>query len=77
MGKKVAYNVILNLLIIFSVIVGVKAYQLGNYFVPILCVASFSLSLFYKLKLMKDVRKEMKEKAEANLKNKNNPSKKK
>lgn len=77
MGKKVAYNVILNLLIIFSVIAGVKAYQLGNYFVPILCVASFGLSLFFKLKLMKDVRKEMKEKAAANLKNKSNPSKKK
>lgn len=75
MGKKVAFNVILNLLIIFSVIVGVKAYQLGNYFVPILCAASFSLSLFYKLKLMRDVRREMKEKAEENSRNKNNTSK--
>ncbi|ADY53466.1 hypothetical protein Pedsa_2927 [Pseudopedobacter saltans DSM 12145] len=77
MGKKVAFNVILNLLIIFSVIVGVKAYQLGNYFVPILCAASFSMCLYYKLKLMKDVRKEMKEKADSNLKNKNNTSQKK
>ncbi|MFD1629134.1 DUF6358 family protein [Pseudopedobacter beijingensis] len=70
MGKKIAFNVILNLLIILSVIIGTMAYQKGNYFVPILCAASFSLSLYYKLRLMKEVRKEMKEKAEAQAKNK-------
>lgn len=70
MIKKVVFNVILNLLIICSLIVAVIAFRAGNYFVPILCVAAFGLSLFYKFKLMKQVREEMKAKAEENIKKK-------
>ena len=75
MIKKVAFNVILNLLIICSLVVAIMAFKAGNYFIPILCIAAFGLSLFYKLKLMKQVREEMKVKAEENIKRK--PHKKK
>ncbi len=41
---------------------------MDNYFIPILCAASFGLSLHYKLKHIKVVRAEMQLKAEKNIK---------
>jgi len=61
MGKKIIFNVILNLLIICSVVIAFYAYDKGNYFVPILCAASFGLSLYYKVRLMREVRRDMRE----------------
>lgn len=61
MGKKIVFNVILNLLILCSVFIAIYAYKKGNYFVPILCAASFALSVYYKVRLFKEVRKDMKE----------------
>ncbi|WP_304065380.1 DUF6358 family protein [Pedobacter glucosidilyticus] len=71
MFKKVLFNVILNLIIICSAIGAVMAFKAGNYFLPLLLIAAFGLSLYYKIKLMKQVREEMKLKAEEKLKNKN------
>lgn len=44
--------------------IGVFGYQKGNYFIPILCAAAFGLSLFYKIRYIKQVREEMRLKAE-------------
>lgn len=69
MGKHIIFSVILNLLIIGSVVVGYYGYQAGNfYFIPLLCTASFGLSVFYKIKHTKMVREEIKQKAEAKAK---------
>jgi len=68
MGKKIIFNVILNLLILCSVVIAFYAYDKGNYFVPILCAASFGLSLYYKIRLMKEVRREMRDAREKQTK---------
>lgn len=70
MLKQVIFNTILNILIIASVLIGIFGYQKGNYFIPILCAAAFGLTLFYKIKYIKQVREEMRLKAETPLKHK-------
>ncbi|MDA9554715.1 DUF6358 family protein [Pelobium sp.] len=75
MGKHIIFSVVLNVLIISSALVGIYAYKLDNYFVPLLCVASFSLSLYYKFKHIKTVREEMKIRAEENIKKKSKKNK--
>ena len=70
MLKQVIFNTILNILIIASVLIGYFGFQKGNYFIPILCVAAFGLTLFYKIRYIKQVREEMRLKAEKNFKQK-------
>jgi hypothetical protein len=70
MGKHIIFSVVLNVLIISSVVVGIYGFKMDNYFIPILCAASFGLSVNYKLKHIKTVRTEMQLKAEENLKQK-------
>mgnify|MGYP003576528363 CR=1 FL=1 len=76
MVKKVIFNVLLNVLLIACVVLGSMGYKAGNYFVPILCAAAFGLTLFYKIKLSKQVREEMKAKAQQNVSRKAEKSKK-
>lgn len=68
MYKKVIFNVLLNLIIISSVMIGASFYKAGNNLVPIVCAAAFGLTIFYKIKLSKQVRQEMKLKAEQKIK---------
>jgi hypothetical protein len=68
MVKHIIFSVLLNVLIIASLIVGIYGFKMDNYFIPILCAASFGLSLHYKLKHIKIVRAEMQLKAEKNIK---------
>ena len=70
MGKHIAFSVILNILIFASVMIGYYFFKLGNYLVPIVCLASFGLSVYYKLKHIKIVRVEMQQKAETQVKTK-------
>jgi uncharacterized membrane protein len=70
MVKQVIFNTILNILIIASVLIGIFGYQKGNYFIPILCTAAFGLTLFYKVRYIKQVREEMRLKAVSSLKQK-------
>ncbi len=67
MGKKILFNVLLNVLLIACVIVGGDAYRKGNYFLPLVCAAAFCLTIFYKIKLSKQIRNEMKARAEENI----------
>lgn len=67
MGKHIIFSVILNILIIATVVVGYYGFKAGNLFIPILCAAAFGLSVFYKLKHIKVVREEMKQKANATV----------
>lgn len=71
MGKHIAFSVILNILIFASLMVGYYFFKLDNYLIPIVCVAAFGLSVFYKLKHIKIVRTEMQQKAEELVKQKN------
>lgn len=75
MLKKIIFNVLLNIVIITCVIVGSMFYKAGNYFMPIVCAAAFCLTVYYKIKLSKQVREEMKLKAEQNIKNKSEKKK--
>jgi hypothetical protein len=59
MIKQIIFNTILNILIIASVIIGIYGFQNRNYFILILCVASFGLTLFYKIRYIKQVQEEM------------------
>ena len=70
MVKQVIFNTILNILIISSLLIGIYGYQNGNYFILILCAAAFGLTLFYKIKYIKQVREEMRLKANTPLKQK-------
>ena len=70
MGKHIAFSVILNVLIFASVMIGYYFFKLDNYLIPIVCLASFGLSVFYKLKHIKIVRTEMQQKAEKLVKQK-------
>ena len=70
MVKQVIFNTILNILIIASVLIGIYGYQNGNYFILILCAAAFGLTMFYKIKYIKQVREEMRLKANMPLKQK-------
>lgn len=70
MVKQVIFNTILNILIIASLLIGIYGYQNGNYFILILCAAAFGLTLFYKIKYIKQVREEMRLKANTPLKQK-------
>jgi hypothetical protein len=70
MVKQIIYNTILNIFLVASVMIGIFAYQKGNYFVPILCASAFGLTLFYKIRYMKQVRQEMRLKAEESVKRK-------
>ena len=70
MVKQVIFNTILNILIIASLLIGIYGYQNGNYFILILCTAAFGLTLFYKIKYIKQVRDEMRLKANTPLKQK-------
>lgn len=72
MVKHIIFSVVLNVLIIASLIIGIYGFKIDNYFIPIVCAASFGLSLHYKLKHVKVVRIEMQLKAEKNLKLKSN-----
>lgn len=71
MGKHIAFSIILNILIFASVMIGYYFFKLDNYLVPIVCLGSFSLSVYYKLKHLKIVRVEMQQKAEQIVKSKN------
>jgi hypothetical protein len=62
MAKKIIFNVLLNLIIIFSVLFSAYFFKKGNYLMPIVGIAAFGLTIFYKLKLMKQVRAEMQSK---------------
>ncbi|TAE35287.1 MAG: hypothetical protein EAY66_09330 [Sphingobacteriales bacterium] len=53
----------LNLIIIISVVVGVYFFKRANYLIPIVCLAAFGLTVFYKLKLIKQIKKDMEAKA--------------
>ncbi len=56
-------------MIIASVAIGYYGYKAGNYyFIPLVCAAAFGLSVYYKIKHIKFVREEMRQKAEDNLK---------
>lgn len=70
MLKQVIFNTILNILIIASVLIGIYGYQNGNYFILILCAAAFGLTMFYKIKYIKQVREEIRLKANTPLKQK-------
>ena len=70
MVKQVIFNTILNILIIASLLIGIYGYQNGNYFILILCAAAFGLTMFYKIKYIKQVREEMRLKANTPLKQK-------
>jgi len=70
-GKHIAFSVILNMLIFASVMIGYYFFKRDNYLIPIVCLASFGLSVFYKLKHIKIVRVEMQQKAEELVKRKN------
>lgn len=63
MGKKIIFNIVLNLIIIITVVVGVYFFKRENYLVPLMCLAAFGLTIFYKLKLIKHIKQEMKSKA--------------
>jgi hypothetical protein len=63
MGKKIIFNLMLNLIIIISVIVGAYYFKRQNYLMPLVCAAAFGLTVFYKLKLLRQVKIEMKAKA--------------
>ena len=63
MVKQVIFNTILNILIIASLLIGIYGYQNGNYFILILCASAFGLTMFYKIKYIKQVREEMRLKA--------------
>jgi hypothetical protein len=63
-GKHIAFSVILNMLILASAMIGYYFFKLDNYLIPIVCLASFGLSIYYKLKHIKIVRAEMQQKAE-------------
>lgn len=75
MLKKIIFNVLLNLIIIGSVIVGSMFYKEGNYLVPIACAAAFCLTVYYKIKLSKQIRQEMRLKAEQSIKSKSEQKK--
>jgi sugar phosphate permease len=68
MGKKFIFNIILNLIIILSVVVGSYFFKRENYLIPIVCLAAFGLTVFYKLKLIKQIKIDMKAKALENTK---------
>ena len=70
MLKQIIFNTILNILLIASVLIGIYGYQNGNYFILILCAAAFGLTMFYKIKYIKQVREEMRLKANTPLKQK-------
>nr|MBC7612844.1 hypothetical protein [Pseudopedobacter sp.] len=72
MGKHIIFSTILNILLIVAVIVGYYGFKLDNLFIVILCAAAFGLTVFYKIKHIKIVQLEMKQKAEimVNLKSK-------
>lgn len=72
MFKKIIFNVLLNLIIISSVMVGYSFYKAGNNLMPIVCAAAFGLTVYYKIKLSKQVRQEMKLRAEQNIKRNSN-----
>ncbi len=73
MGKKFIFNIVLNLIIILAVVVGTYFFKRQNYLIPIVCLAAFGLTIFYKLKLIKQIKIDMKAKA---LENTNASSKK-
>lgn len=63
MGKKFIFNIVLNLIIILSVVVGAYFFKRENYLVPIVCAAAFGLTISYKLKLIKQIKQDMKARA--------------
>ncbi len=72
-GKKFIFNIILNLILILAVVVGTYFFKRQNYLIPIVCLAAFGLTIFYKLKLIKRIKIDMKAKALENSKaNSNN-----
>lgn|GEM_PF-1753985 len=77
MGKKIIFNIILNLILIISVVVGVYFFKLSNYLIPIVCLAAFGLTLFYKLKLIKQIRLDIQAKSLERKKNISTPNKSK
>lgn len=71
MGKKFIFNIILNLIIIISVVVGTYFFKRENYLIPLVCAAAFGLTVFYKLKLIKQIKADMKQRALENTKQAN------
>jgi flagellar biosynthesis component FlhA len=70
MVKHIIFSTILNVLLIASIIIGFYGYKAGNNFIPIVCMAAFGLTLFYKIKHTKTVRQEMKQIAQNKVKQK-------
>ena len=70
MVKHIIFSTILNILLIASIIVGFYGYKADNKFIPIVCIAAFGLTLFYKIKHTKTVREEMKQIAQDKIKQK-------
>jgi peptidoglycan biosynthesis protein MviN/MurJ (putative lipid II flippase) len=68
MGKKFIFNIVLNLIIILTVVVGSYFFKHQNYLMPIVCLAAFGLTIFYKLKLIKQIKLDIKAKASENTK---------
>jgi hypothetical protein len=70
MVKHIIFSTILNVLLIACIIIGFYGYKAGNNFIPIVCVAAFGLTLFYKIKHTKTVKQEMKQIAQDKVKQK-------
>jgi flagellar biosynthesis component FlhA len=70
MVKHIIFSTLLNVLLIASIIIGFYGYKAGNNFIPIVCMAAFGLTLFYKIKHTKTVRQEMKQIAQNKVKQK-------
>ena len=70
MVKHIIFSTILNVLLIASVIIGFYGYKAGNNFIPIVCMAAFGLTIYYKIKHTKTVREAMKQIAQDKVKQK-------
>lgn len=60
MGKKIALNVLFNLVLIISVVGMIWAYKNDSLLIVAFFGATFAATLVFKIQLIKDVRKEVK-----------------
>lgn len=61
MIKHIIFSTILNVLLIASIVIAFYGYKAGNSFIPLVCLAAFGLTLYYKIKHTRTVRQAMKE----------------
>jgi hypothetical protein len=71
MIKHIIFSTILNVLLIASILICFYGYKAGNNFIPLVCLAAFGLTLYYKIKHTKTVRQAMKEIAQNKISKKN------